>query len=293
MIPPREQWCIQIEVTNACPRRCANCTRLLAHAREPFFMSVDQFAESVEAVRRFPTQSTPDRNGRRKCIGIMGGEPLLHPEFPRLVDLVVDAIPIENRGLWTGVADWQAHRFAGDVRRLLGDEPSASTKPTPGRGYLNHNPHTARVEHQPVLVAIADVVADRDDRDALIADCWLQRDWASAITPKGFFCCEVMAAFDEIFEGGGGMTVDDGCWRFDVEDYYFSQIAKWCPRCGVCLPLPGRRDSDNLDDVSRSNLQALQRLGSPRIAAGDFCLIETAAGPRPADWRPGQYIKGK
>ena len=43
----------------------------------------------------------------------------------------------------------------------------------------------------------------------------------------------------------------------------------------------------------KSEAAALQRLGSPRIAAGDFCLIETAAGPRPADWRPGQYIKGK
>ena len=265
---------------------------MLSHAREPFYMDLSTFEKAVKAVKRFPAESTPDRHGRRKVVGIMGGEPLLHPQFAQIVDIMVDNIPVENRGLWTGL-DWQAPAIAHNVRKLLGDNPSTSTKPTPGAGYLNYNPHNARVEHQPVLVAIADVIHDKDQRDRLIADCWLQKEWASAITPKGFFSCEVAAAFDAIFDGPGGFPIDDRSWRFDVEDFWLSQAARWCHRCGVCLPLPGRIDRENCDDVSRSNLQTLSTLQSPRIKDGDFELFDAAGYEPPPGWTPQQYIKGQ
>lgn len=293
MIPPRQQWCIQIDVTNACNRRCSNCTRLLGHVRTPFHMAPETFEQAVLALKDFPAQSEPDLHGRRKVIGIMGGEPLLHPQFGELVDIMCAHVPRPHRGLWTGVP-WQATKHRLAVEKLLGREPSILARYVPGErnGYLNYNPHKARVEHQPVLVASADVVPDRAQRDRLIDACWVQNQWAGAITPKGFFFCEVAAAFDMVFGGPGGFAITPECWRFDIGDY-FAQIQRWCPRCGMPLPMQGRLDSEGIDDISLTNLYALAKIDSPRIEAAEFNLVETADYIKPETWKPAQYIKGK
>jgi len=295
MIPPREQWCIQIDVTNACPRRCSNCTRLLAHARQRWDMSVDDFARAVEALADFPAESPPDRRDRRKVIGIIGGEPLLHPRFPGLCEIMIEAIPeMRHRGLWTGMR-YENHPHRAAVERLIGPRPSPEETPDESRGYLNQNLHERECFHQPVLVAVQDVVSDEGARWELIDRCPLQEEWSSAITPKGFFFCEVAAAMDLVFDGPGGLPVTPDCWRHDLAAYR-EQIERWCPRCGVCLPLEGRRDRERIDDVSRSNLEALRRLGSPRIRAGRYALFEAdqydASTHRPG-WAPLRYLRKK
>jgi hypothetical protein len=286
VIPPREQWCIQIDVTNACPRRCANCTRLLAHARARWDMTPDDFARAVDALADFPAESTPDRQGRRKVVGMIGGEPLGHPEFPRLCEIMVRALPeMRHRGLWTGVR-YEKHRHRAAVERLIGSGRSRA-------GYLNQNLHDRECFHQPVLVAVRDVVDDEAAMWRLIDACPLQREWSSAITPKGFFFCEVAAAMDLVFDGPGGLPVNPACWRHDLAEYR-SQIERWCPRCGVCLPLEGRRDRDGVDDVSPGNLDALRRLGSPRILAGQYALFDPDRyhpDARRPDWAPLRYLR--
>ena len=293
MIPPREQWCIQIDVTNACPRRCSNCTRLLTHARERWDMSLEDFARAVEALEDFPADSSPDRRGRRKVVGIIGGEPLLHLRFPELCEIMIEAVPeMRYRGLWTGIR-YEEHPHRAAVDRLIGPRPSPAETPDEGSGYLNQNLHDKECFHQPVLVAVGDVVQDETAMWQLIDRCPLQKEWSSAITPKGFFFCEVAAAMDLVFDGPGGLPVTPACWRHDLA-VYREQIERWCPRCGVCLPLEGRLDHERVDDVSRSNLETLRRLGSPRILAGEYALFEAEeydpSTHRP-DWAPLRYLR--
>ena len=280
MIPPRKQWCIQIDVTNACPRACSNCTRMSAHARTPFFITPDEFARAVASARDFLTESEPDLYGRPKLIGVIGGEPLVHPQFAALCEILVNEIPERRcRGLWTGLA--LEHHSCRDLVRAT-------------FGYLNHNPHDTQCIHQPVLVAVEDVIRDEGRMWELIDACELQRKWSSAITPKGFFFCEVAAAMDMIFEGPGGIPVTPGCWRHDLADYR-DQIERWCPRCGVCLPLPGRPDHQRVDDLSRSNLQLLRKLGSPRVKKGDYVLFDPSAYQEQRNrvgWQPLRYLRG-
>jgi len=283
MIPPREQWCIQIDVTNACVRACSNCTRMIGHARETWFMPVDAFAAAVNALARFPADSPPDRLRRQKVVGMIGGEPLLHPEFPELCRLMAEAIPDPcQRGLWTGL-NWRSHRHAAIIDRTFPRPPA----------YINPNDHTGLVCHHPVLVAARDVLPAEDLWPA-IERCELQEKWSASITPKGFFFCEVAGAFDTVFDGPGGMAVTPDCWTLDL-DAYRQQIALWCPRCGICVPgLPKRRDSESRDDISQSNLATLQLLGSPRVAEGRYRLFEPCEyEPPDRAESPIHYLKGR
>lgn len=260
MIPPSRQWCIQIDVTNKCHQGCSNCTRSLAHVTEPFEMTVAEFKRAVDALRDFPAKSGPNpQNDGVKVVGIIGGEPTLHPEFKSLCALMEHGFTSrQNRGLWTSSRTVAQHEAIRDQF-----------------GYINFNPHSPPSRHHPILVAIKDVITDHQQMWQFIDKCPYQTTWSSSITPKGFFFCEVAAALDMVFHGPGGLPVKPGCWRRPLDDFR-EQIERWCPRCGGALPLSKdhhRLDSDGRDDVSPSNLEDLQAIGSPRIKRGDYVLF--------------------
>lgn len=259
MISMTEQWAVQIDVTNCCHLKCSNCTRLLAHARKPFFMTVEEFARCVDALRDFPTESVPTNRVPQKMLGMIGGEPLLHPDFYEFCTILRDRGPArENCGLWTSLR-WEEYRHAAIIRETF--------------GYVHNNTHETECRHSPILVAIADAVNDPTERNRLIDACWLQSKWCGAVTPKGLFFCEVAAAFDMIFDGPGGLPVEPGCWRRPLEDFR-EQIDRWCQMCGLPLNLEGRLDKDEIDDISASNLKLLA--DSPAVKAGKYRLYNPA-----------------
>ena len=257
-------------------------------------MDLPTFEKACHALASFPDESPPDRKGRRKVVGLIGGEPLMHPEFGELAAIMRSVIrEVSHRGLWTGL-DWPNTKHADTVRLLLGSRPSTTVRPVPRgtTGYLNWNQHDRPCFHQPVLVAIQDVVLDEAAIWKLIDACPVQREWSATITPKGFFFCEVAGALDMIFEGPGGLPITPGCWAHDLADYR-DQIERWCPRCGMALPLRGRRDTECVDDISPSNLEALEVLRSPRVLAGEYRLFDAARWEPPEHWRPLRYLREK
>jgi hypothetical protein len=241
---------------------------MLSHVDLPFFMSVEKFAQCANALADFPTNSLPSKADPHKMVGIIGGEPLLHPDFDQLARILADAIPNrEHRGLWTGL-DWRRTKHANLIEKTF--------------GYINHNMHQTECRHSPVLVAIQDVVPDKAKQKEMIDNCWLQRLWSASCTPKGFFFCEVAAAMDMVFEGPGGLPIEPGCWDRPLSDFQ-SQIDRWCSRCGIPLNLKGRLDSEEMDDISESNLEALRN--SPRIKSGNYVLHESVAETDREPWR--------
>lgn len=276
MIAPECQWCIQIEVTNACPRACSNCTRMLAHVERPFFMSVGQFAAAVGALGGFPDESPPSEAAPFKLIGLIGGEPLLHPSFQVLLSILTEKVPNRrHRGLWTGL-EWQCTQHADIIRDVFDEQ------------FIHNNRHEGESRHSPVLVASRDAVADPVTRAELINDCWLQRKWSSSVTPKGFFFCEVAGAMDIVFDGPGGLPVESGCWERPIEDFR-EQIDLWCQRCGIPLNLKGRLDNEGVDDISHTNVTELILTRSPRIQAGEYVLYDPAE--HTTDDEPWRYLK--
>jgi len=234
---------------------------MLSHIKAPFYMTVQEFSHAIASLRGFLTDSDTDGGNdsgkppRQKVIGMIGGEPLLHPQFATLAQIMLELIPNrQQRGLWTAL-DWRKTKHADIIRDTF--------------GYINENRHDTPCKHSPVLVSISDVVAEKAERDRLIDNCWLQRVWSGAVTPRGFFFCEVAGAMDTVFGGPGGKPVDEHCWQRPLSDFQ-DQIDMWCSRCGIPLNLQGRIDAEEVDDVSASNLEALKSIGSPRINGGKY-----------------------
>jgi len=284
MIPPSKQWAIQIDVTNRCSRACSNCTRSLAHVTDPFDMSVGEFERALDALKDFPSKSEASaQNGGVKVVGVIGGEPVMHPQFNTLVDLMTEHIPArENRGLWT--------------TQLIDAEQRAKF------GYINFNPHSPPSRHHPILVAIKDVITDFSRMWRCIDQCPYQTTWSSSITPKGFFFCEVAAALDMVFQGPGGLPVEPGVWQEPL-GAFSGQMERWCPRCSGAIPLSkdrARPDNEKWDDISESNLKELRAIGSPRVASGRYTVFDASgysmcqeAGNNPLDYMGLNKVRKK
>lgn len=82
MKPIYEMKLVQIEITNACHLHCANCTRFVGHHRKSFFMDLDTVVKAIESLE-----------GYRGHIGLMGGEPTLHPQFVDICKIYQEMIP--------------------------------------------------------------------------------------------------------------------------------------------------------------------------------------------------------
>ena len=251
MRPLLDMDVIQIEITNACVHQCANCTRLVGHAKKPFFMEIDFFKKAVDSLIDYP-----------KMIGIMGCEPLLHPQFPEMAAYLKSKVPDKMRcGLWSTLPKGKE-----EYGQIIADV----------FGNVLLNDHTlGNLYHSPVLVAAKDVVADEFQMWYLIDKCWVQNCWSASINPKGAFFCEVAAAHDVVFEGPGGWHVSPDWWEKTPKDYV-EQMKQYCVNCSAALPLHARIDTDEIDDISKGNLERLIKVGSPKIKKGKYSKIGRA-----------------
>jgi hypothetical protein len=259
---------IQIEITNACWLRCGNCTRLVGHHKKPYFMSLATVLEAIDSLEKYPG-----------VVGIVGGEPTLHPDFARICGLLRERRPREKCVLFTSGHKWE------EYKPIIWQ--------TFGYGVF-YNDHSDSAQcHQPVLVAIDEVIQDKELMWRLIDKCWVQNTWSASVTPNGAFFCEVAAALDTTFGLGGGYKVDGSWWKRTPTEFH-DQVKKYCVLCSAALPMSRPFLKTSTDYVSPGNFERLTSIGSPKVSQG---LVQIVTGPLdgqvPAQvrqWRPDRYL---
>ena len=281
----RDMTTIQIEITNACNKCCSNCTRFCGHHKKSFFMNYETFTRSVDSL-----------DGYQGTIGIMGGEPTLHPQFERFVRFIAakfgknpatqrlvyplkDFIKAQQR------RDYESFRTVDDTFKAVGPGLWSNM----GASYKKHyeiindtffvqilNDHINPIYHQPGLVARKDLGISDADFFKLRDKCWVQNEWSASITPKGAFFCEIAAALDMLFDGPGGWLIEPGWWKREPKD--FGDQLHWCELCGFALDTFMRDGTEEIDDVSETLYEKLKNIESSKLKSGRVNLIKVENG---------------
>lgn len=260
---------VQIEITNACVNQCANCTRCVGHHPVPFFMELEMVEKIINSLEGF-----------KGMIGIMGGEPTTHPRFLAICELLKNKIPKNRRGLWTSGYKWEEYK---DV--ILDIFPVEN---------IVYNEHsTDGGIHQPLLVAMKDVIKDKKLRAELKDNCWAQRRWETcSVTPQGAYFCEIAASLDVLFnEGRNAIPLTDGWWKTTE---IFKKQFKLCDSCGAPIPIGGVSDRATFDLISKGNLKKLKKIGSPKVLAGNYATYDRKWDKeqiiqKSQDWKPWKW----
>jgi hypothetical protein len=191
-----------------------------------------------------------------KMVGIMGGEPLLHPLFEEFCKYALSKIPKNQLGLWTSLPKGYEH-----YREVICETFEN----------IFVNDHTRDdIYHHPFLVAIDEVFTE-DERKEMwysIDRCWAQMSWSASINPHGAFFCEIAASLSMLLDMDGGWPVEPGWWWKTTKDFK-EQIEQYCPMCGGSIPLKRRASTEGIDDISPRNLERISSF-SKKVADGKY-----------------------
>jgi hypothetical protein len=234
-------------------------------------MDLDTVKRAVKSLDGFPGN-----------IGLMGGEPTLHPQFVDICRIFQELIPRKGkRSLFTNGFGWKRYegiiRETFDVKNIVYNEHSASDIE----------------EHQPLLIAAKDILDDEALMWGLIDKCWVNQRWSASITPKGCFFCEVAAAQDYLFNGPGGYPIESGWWN-KTQEQYRDQAERYCVNCSAAIPMPRYSAHGKKDLVSKSIAEKLKKSGSPKYLKGETELFNEIISKEKVDeysktWMPWSH----
>ena len=285
MKSPQDMRIIQIDITNACIHRCSNCTRFCGHHKKPFFMNWETFKKAADSFE-----------GYRGTVGIMGGEPTLHPEFERFVNYIKEHpyYPKTETHLVRPVKrfmdmiakmeqrDTFINREHGINRRCVLGYGLWSALSEKYRDYYELiqdtfnfqalNDHTNIMYHSPIMIRRKDLHIPDEEWYPIRDNCWAQGEWSATITPKGAFFCEIAGALDMLFDGPGGWPIEPGWWRRQPEE--FGEQLKWCELCGIAIHTFTRDANEEIDDMSAWYLEELKKIESPKVRQGLHNVVE-------------------
>jgi len=180
---------IQVWVTRACDKSCWGCTQGSNLAGKPGFITPEQYEQALISLK-----------GYWGVVGMFGGNPTMHPQFPELCKILRKYVPFEQRGLWSnhprGHGKVMAQTFNPRYSNLNVHMDQAAYNEFK-RDWPTSNPFGLQSDsrHSPPFVAMKDVIADEGKRWELISNCDINQHWSAMI---GVFRGELRAWFCEI-----------------------------------------------------------------------------------------------
>lgn len=289
MKSPKNMGIIQIDITNACAKSCSNCTRFCGHHKKPFFMNFDTFKRAVDSLLDF-----------EGTIGIIGGEPTLHPEFERFVRYLESRLPKKKRkqsnrfiypqnNYMAAIHDQEGEQIVakncGIGVTVYGAGLWSAVVPTYKKHYeaihdvfkyMAVNDHSRAMYHQPALITRKELKIGDEAWLKLRENCWINQFWSASITPKGAFFCEIAAALDMLFDGPGGWPIEAGWWKREGDA--LNDQLHWCELCGLALNTFTRNANEELDDISPVIYEKLKAIGDPKLRTNHVNLLKIKDG---------------
>lgn len=283
---------IQVWVTRACNLSCFGCTQGANLAGNPGMIAPEQFETAVITLR--------DYFG---VVGMFGGNPCLHPQFPSLCSILRKHIPYARRGLWSnnihGYGLICRQTFNPSVSNLnvhLDKEAWIEIK----RDWPEARPFGLVEEsrHSPPYVAMVDVVGDEEERWNLISRCDINRHWSALV---GVFRGQLRAWFCEIAGAQSmlhqhepdypdtGLLVIQGWWRRPMI-VYAEQARKHCHECGV--PLRGYGELSQAAEGKEQTSKTHEGIYHPKRLNRLVELVTDRCQLQSKDLRFTEYLQG-
>jgi hypothetical protein len=235
-------------------------------------MSLEKIENALKSLEYWPNR-----------IGIIGGEPTIHPQFKEICELLLDYNPGSKYGLWTtGGKGYQKHF-----------ELIKKTFPN----FVAYNEHDENQQnvcrHQPATLAIDDIVQDEELKKSLIDNCWVQLNWCPSIGEKGAFFCEVAYAIDTIMDGPGGYDVEPRWWLKRPADFA-DQVKRYCGRCGMAVPFTRQLLKDKRELMTRGNYDLYKLLNLPCMGDDEVEIFDEKLTKKDIEkfrhgWDPRNY----
>ena len=271
---PAEMKIIQIDITNACHKACSNCTRFCGEHPKPFFMDVDTFKKAVDSMEGFPG-----------IVGIIGGEPTLHPQFGEMMEYYASKVEDPHPPAFIGHPTPSFKEYSRTVKYMNGRKRGLFS--SLGEGYYRNfeqiqdvfayqslNDHQTVSTHQAILVTRKELGIPDEEWFKLRDNCWIQNIWSASITPKGAFFCEIAGCLDMLFDGPGGWPIEPGWWKRKPSE--FGDQLNWCEMCSVALRVPTMSANEDTDIVSPLMYEKLKKINGPKIRKNQFVILDTA-----------------
>lgn len=198
---------IEIDITTRCNLRCPNCDRTIVRAPSDEHMSLDQ-------INRFVDESiSMDWEWRR--INLLGGEPTLHPDFNRIVKILLSYREMnpecEIKVLTNG--------YGAQVKKVLSNLPDSVN--------IENSQRTKRAPmFHSQYVAPIDVEKFRNDNFS--NGCFVIEYCGIGMSRYGYYCCGAGAAVDRVF----GFDIGLKSLSSVTDEALKKQLKLLCAYCG-------------------------------------------------------------
>lgn len=221
----KKRWLLPI--TNICNLHCGGCAQFCGHFEKEklWSLSVDEIDKYIKLVKPYCQTNWNE-------FTIFGGEPTVHPEWNRIVDLLYSHAPMT---------------FRVNTNGRLGHKKFEKQKNI--TYYVDFHPDDQ--EFVSTMIAAIDVLnidnkAYYWEKAQETCKIW-KREGAMVYRGKAYFC-EHAASMDWLYNNGeNGWAVQEGVNPFlKTDDEIALQAEKFCHRCAWCIEekLPRQRVSD-------------------------------------------------
>jgi len=206
---------IQIHITRTCDKACFGCTQGSNLGGKSEFITLGNFEQACLSLRNY-----------FGIVGIFGGNPALHPEFPELCRILRQYIPMPRRGLWCNHPKGNGIHMRGTFNPAVSNlnvhmdqEAYNEFK----RDWPKSNPFGLQKfsRHSPVYTAMQDLIPDEDERWRLISECDINQHWSAMVAQfrgelRGYFCeiagaQSILHQYEEDYPDTGALVVCPNC----------------------------------------------------------------------------------